>query len=163
MPGTLFMAQERERVTLDLLRRHGAFPLADKRILDVGCGAGKRCCDFFSTGLSRKTCSESICSRTRSTRSGTGPSPPLRSGRRSATAVRGRHDGSRTCVHPLQRDSEPFDSRRRGRGDAPSAQPVRCSARARLLDDRSGQPGQSAATTQGDGAPLSRLPFRRAG
>ena len=25
MPGTLFMAQERERVTLDLLRRHGAF------------------------------------------------------------------------------------------------------------------------------------------
>jgi ubiquinone/menaquinone biosynthesis C-methylase UbiE len=28
--------------------------------------------------------------------------------------------------------------------------PVRCSARARLLDDRSGQPGQLAATTHGD-------------
>ena len=47
------------------------------------------------------------------------PTSAFRSGRRSATAVRGRHDGSRTCVHPLQRDSEPFDSRRRGRGDAP--------------------------------------------
>ena len=50
MPGNLFMAQERERVTLDLLRRHGAFPLADKRILDVGCGAGKPLLRFLQYG-----------------------------------------------------------------------------------------------------------------
>src|SRR5829696_5922753 len=50
MPGNLFMAQERERVTLDLLRRHGAFPLPDKRILDVGCGAGKPLLRFLQYG-----------------------------------------------------------------------------------------------------------------
>jgi len=44
------MAQERERVTLDLLRRHGAFPLPDKRILDVGCGAGKPLLRFLQYG-----------------------------------------------------------------------------------------------------------------
>jgi SAM-dependent methyltransferase len=50
MPGTLFMAQEQERVMLDLLHRHGAFPLSDKRILDVGCGVGKTLLRFLQYG-----------------------------------------------------------------------------------------------------------------
>jgi SAM-dependent methyltransferase len=37
-PGTLFIEQERERLLLRELRRHG--PLCDKEILDVGCGTG---------------------------------------------------------------------------------------------------------------------------
>jgi ubiquinone/menaquinone biosynthesis C-methylase UbiE len=44
------MSQERDRVMLDLLRRHGAFPLDDKRILDVGCGAGKTLLRFLQYG-----------------------------------------------------------------------------------------------------------------
>lgn len=50
MPGSLFMAQEQERVMPDLLRHHGAFPLADKRILDVGCGARKPLLRFLQYG-----------------------------------------------------------------------------------------------------------------
>jgi hypothetical protein len=41
-------------VMLDLLRHHGAFPLADKRILDVGCGARKPLLRFLQYGLSRR-------------------------------------------------------------------------------------------------------------
>lgn len=50
MPGNLFTAQERERVMLSLLRRHGSFPLTEKRILDVGCGAGKTLLTFLRYG-----------------------------------------------------------------------------------------------------------------
>jgi ubiquinone/menaquinone biosynthesis C-methylase UbiE len=41
MPGNLFAIQEKERVMLNLLRRHGRLPLTDQRILDIGCAAGK--------------------------------------------------------------------------------------------------------------------------
>jgi SAM-dependent methyltransferase len=36
----LLAVQERERHTLDLLRRHGCASLADRRVLEVGCGSG---------------------------------------------------------------------------------------------------------------------------
>ncbi len=39
-PGNLFIAQERERLTLELFRRHDLTNLREKRILDVGCGMG---------------------------------------------------------------------------------------------------------------------------
>lgn len=39
-PGQLFMIQERERRVLALLTQHGFSQLADKWILDVGCGTG---------------------------------------------------------------------------------------------------------------------------
>ena len=39
-PGSLYSHQSRERVFLDLLRRHGIQTLAGLRILDVGCGTG---------------------------------------------------------------------------------------------------------------------------
>lgn len=38
--GNLYLIQQRQREILTLLRREGFFPLADKRILEVGCGAG---------------------------------------------------------------------------------------------------------------------------
>jgi ubiquinone/menaquinone biosynthesis C-methylase UbiE len=40
-PGNLLRTQECERVALGLLYKHGCLPLADKRILDAGCGPGK--------------------------------------------------------------------------------------------------------------------------
>lgn len=40
-PGYCFMMQELERRLLAALRRHGAFPLAERRILDLGCGNGQ--------------------------------------------------------------------------------------------------------------------------
>ena len=50
MPGNVLIAQERERVMLDLLRREGMLPLTDKRILDVGCGVGKELIRFVARG-----------------------------------------------------------------------------------------------------------------
>lgn len=50
MPGNIFIHQERERVALELLRRHGRMPLTDRRILDVGCGSGKALLDFIRYG-----------------------------------------------------------------------------------------------------------------
>jgi ubiquinone/menaquinone biosynthesis C-methylase UbiE len=50
MPGNLFLFQERERVMLNLLRRHGFLPLTHKRILDVGCGGGKPLMNFLRYG-----------------------------------------------------------------------------------------------------------------
>jgi SAM-dependent methyltransferase len=38
-PVTLFMLQQRERHDLAALRREGQFPLAGKRVLEVGCGS----------------------------------------------------------------------------------------------------------------------------
>jgi ubiquinone/menaquinone biosynthesis C-methylase UbiE len=39
-PGQLFMLQERDRRVLDALKRAGVDSLADKQILEVGCGQG---------------------------------------------------------------------------------------------------------------------------
>lgn len=39
-PGQLFMIQQRQRALLALLRREGFSSLANKRILEVGCGSG---------------------------------------------------------------------------------------------------------------------------
>jgi ubiquinone/menaquinone biosynthesis C-methylase UbiE len=38
--GNLFVIQERERHILRLLERHGLRPLCEKKILEIGCGAG---------------------------------------------------------------------------------------------------------------------------
>src|SRR5206468_1094411 len=50
MPGNLFAFQERERLMLKLLRGKGFLPLADKRILDVGCAGGKTLLTFLRYG-----------------------------------------------------------------------------------------------------------------
>lgn len=39
-PGHVFIIQQRERQLIALLRRCGAAPLADKIILEIGCGSG---------------------------------------------------------------------------------------------------------------------------
>ena len=39
-PGHVFMVQERERRFLELLKRNGIDSLADKQILEIGCGRG---------------------------------------------------------------------------------------------------------------------------
>jgi SAM-dependent methyltransferase len=49
-PGNLHALQERRRVFFDLLRKHGHMPLADKRLLDVGCGTGKALIGFIEFG-----------------------------------------------------------------------------------------------------------------
>lgn len=50
MPGNLFMLQERERVMLDLLRKHGRLPLTEQKILEVGCAEGKTLLSFLRYG-----------------------------------------------------------------------------------------------------------------
>ena len=40
-PGHQFIAQQRERRLLDLLRRYGFAALQSKSILEVGCGTGR--------------------------------------------------------------------------------------------------------------------------
>jgi ubiquinone/menaquinone biosynthesis C-methylase UbiE len=49
-PGTLFIEQERERVLLQELARHGIATLADKTILDLGCGTGAWLRNFIRWG-----------------------------------------------------------------------------------------------------------------
>jgi ubiquinone/menaquinone biosynthesis C-methylase UbiE len=49
-PGDLFLLQQRQRELLALLRREGCFPLAGKRILEVGCGSGGVLREFLSFG-----------------------------------------------------------------------------------------------------------------
>jgi len=49
-PANLFLFQRRERALLELLRRQRLMPLGDKRILDVGCGAGDVLRDFVRYG-----------------------------------------------------------------------------------------------------------------
>ncbi len=49
-PAHLFMIQQRQRATLQLLRRYGMYPLNGKRILEVGCGSGGVLVEFLSYG-----------------------------------------------------------------------------------------------------------------
>src|SRR5437899_1643932 len=48
--GHLFTVQRRERATLRCLRRNGFDQLADKRILDIGCGEGYWLREFVKWG-----------------------------------------------------------------------------------------------------------------
>lgn len=52
-PAALFIRQTVERAALAALRRAGALPLGDRRILDVGCGAGQWLTDFETWGARR--------------------------------------------------------------------------------------------------------------
>lgn len=45
-PGELYMLQRREEATLTMLRAAGCAPLIGMRILEIGCGRGKRLADF---------------------------------------------------------------------------------------------------------------------
>lgn len=49
-PGHLFIAQERERRCLALLKRHGFADLPTKHILEVGCGTGGWLREFIKWG-----------------------------------------------------------------------------------------------------------------
>jgi ubiquinone/menaquinone biosynthesis C-methylase UbiE len=52
-PAALFIRQTVERAALAALGRAGALPLGDRRILDVGCGAGQWLTDFETWGARR--------------------------------------------------------------------------------------------------------------
>jgi ubiquinone/menaquinone biosynthesis C-methylase UbiE len=52
--ANLFRRQSWERTVLRVLSKARAFPLADRRILDVGCGSGQWLIDFESWGATRK-------------------------------------------------------------------------------------------------------------
>ena len=52
--GNLYMAQERERVILDLLRKYSFSNLSNKKILDIGCGIGGVLRNFIKYGAKPK-------------------------------------------------------------------------------------------------------------
>ena len=54
-PPQMFMRQHRERAAVELLRYAAAFPLGDKRILEVGCGTGQWLVDFETWGADRNS------------------------------------------------------------------------------------------------------------
>ena len=51
-PASLFMLQQRQRVELNLLRRHGFSSLESCRILEVGCGRGGVLSNYLGYGAS---------------------------------------------------------------------------------------------------------------
>jgi SAM-dependent methyltransferase len=53
-PGHLFMAQERERKLLSLLHQRRFEPLAEKKILEIGCGTGYWLREFIKWGAQPK-------------------------------------------------------------------------------------------------------------
>jgi SAM-dependent methyltransferase len=53
-PAQLLLRQERERVAVGLLRREGMLPLAERSVLDVGCGWGQWLADFETWGVPRE-------------------------------------------------------------------------------------------------------------
>ena len=55
-PANRYLFSRRERDLLRLLRDHSLIPLADKRILDVGCGNGAVLLDFVRFGASPAMC-----------------------------------------------------------------------------------------------------------
>jgi SAM-dependent methyltransferase len=52
-PANLFLYQQRARAMLRLLTASGDLPLHGKRILDVGCGAGRQLIEFETWGAQR--------------------------------------------------------------------------------------------------------------
>jgi len=52
-PANLFLYQQRARAMLRLLTAGGHLPLHGKRILDVGCGAGRQLIEFETWGAQR--------------------------------------------------------------------------------------------------------------
>jgi ubiquinone/menaquinone biosynthesis C-methylase UbiE len=52
-PAPMLTRQGRERAVLGLLRTAGLIPLADRRILEVGCGGGQWLVDFETWGARR--------------------------------------------------------------------------------------------------------------
>jgi SAM-dependent methyltransferase len=52
--SNLFRRQLWERSVLTMLSKADAFPLAERRILDVGCGSGQWLLDFETWGAPRK-------------------------------------------------------------------------------------------------------------
>lgn len=53
-PGNLFIVQQRERAILKLLDKYKMNPLADRKILDIGCGSGSELRRFIEYGARRK-------------------------------------------------------------------------------------------------------------
>jgi SAM-dependent methyltransferase len=51
-PSQLFIIQQRQRAILKCLRRHGFYPLQERRILELGCGAGGVMLESLSFGAS---------------------------------------------------------------------------------------------------------------
>jgi len=53
--ANLFIIQQRQRAVLKQLRRHGFFPLENRRVLELGCGAGGILLEFLNFGASAST------------------------------------------------------------------------------------------------------------
>lgn len=51
-PDVWLASQERQRVLIDLLRRHAPGPLAQLRVLEIGCGTGDKLLELLQLGFS---------------------------------------------------------------------------------------------------------------